>query len=76
MYSEKLLRELLSKRDPLGYYVIPVGRNALELLEQRYGGSFVAEEAGDTVFIKVASRSSAERIARFLLSRGLLRSPR
>ncbi len=68
---ERLLRELLSRRDPSGYYVIPA-RNTPEARSVAEAEGAVVEEAGDTLYIRVRSRSTAARIASRLAKRGLL----
>lgn len=76
MSEEKVLREILSRKDPYGYYVIPADRKAVEELKHRYGSSLFVEETSDVVFVRVSSRSLAEKIARFLLNKGMLRTTR
>lgn len=76
MRGKSVLRELLSRRDPSGYYVIPAEKSAIELLQQCYSNSIVVEDLGDILLVKVTSRSSAERIVNLLFSRGLLKNPR
>ncbi len=67
---ERLVRSLLARRDPEGFYVVPARRGALQLLEGLEG--VVVEEAGDTVFVRARSRRVAEKVARLLARRGLL----
>ena len=71
MSVEKIVREILSRRDPRGYYVIPADKKCVELLEKFKG--IELEEAGDTVFIKTKSRSIAEKVARMLIQRNMLK---
>ena len=67
---DRLVRGLLSRRDPEGFYVVPARREALRLLDGFEG--IVFEEAGDTVFVRARSRRVAEKVARLLARRGLL----
>ena len=68
---DRLLRELLSRRDPSGHYVIPV-RNTREARELISVEDVEAEEAGDVIYVRVRSRSVAARLAARLARRGLL----
>ncbi len=65
------LRELLSRRTPDGYYLIPL-RNTPEArsLAEEHGG--VVEEAGDVIYVKLRSRSLAARLVKRAAARGLL----
>ena len=68
-----ILRDVLSRRDPHGYYVIPVkaeGRDLVEPYLRRPG--VVLVEYADIILLKTRSRSLAEKIARSLARRGLL----
>ena len=72
--DERVLRDLLSRRDPRGYYVVPVA--------SRYAGEVkklveklrdvVVEDAGDVIIVRVRSRSVAAKIARWALRRKAL----
>ena len=68
---DRLLRELLSRRDPRGYYVIPA-RNTEEARSLAESEGADVEEAGDVLYIRVKSRSAAARIASRLARSGLL----
>lgn len=70
--EERIIREYLSKRDPRGYYIIPATKGCEELLTNISG--IELEEAGNTVFIKTKSRSTAEKILRILIKRNYLHS--
>lgn len=73
MVDEQLIRQLLSRRDPQGYYVVPVSREFAERL-----GSLcdvLAEEAGDVVVLRTRSRRLAKLIAEKALREGALRLP-
>ncbi len=65
------LRDILSRRTPDGYYLVPL-RNTPEArrLAEEHGGVF--EEAGDVLYVKLRSRSLAARLARRAAARGLL----
>ncbi|RLE80120.1 MAG: hypothetical protein DRJ36_02575 [Thermoprotei archaeon] len=62
--------ELLWRRDPQGYYVIPAKRDALKVL--KISKDIIVEEAGTLVFIKTRSRRLAKRIVLRLEKLGLL----
>ena len=76
MGEGRLLRDFLSRRDPHGYYVIPVrpeGRGFVERLAGRGGGrDVVIVDAVDVILVKVRSRGLASRLLRTLNRRGLL----
>lgn len=68
-----VLRDILSRRDPHGYYVIPARPEAWDLVSPLSGrDGVVIVEYGDVILVKTRSRSLASRIARMLASRGLL----
>ena len=71
--GDSLLRDLLTRRDPHGYYVIPAKPEAAPLLEGylRRPGVVVVEYI-DMILVKTRSRSLAARLARALARRGLL----
>lgn len=75
MDVDRLIREVLSRRDPQGYYVIPADRRAVDDVRKHFTHGLRIEEAGDVVLIRVTSRSLAEKITKFLASKGLLRPP-
>ncbi len=62
-------RDILSRPDPRGFYVIPAKPEAKSIAE-RYGA--LVEESGDKVLILVKSRSTAKKILHVLSKRGLL----
>lgn len=72
--DERILRDLLSKRDPHGYYVVPVARHYVDELKKLVEKmkDVVVEDAGDVVIVRVRSRSVAARIARWALRRKAL----
>ena len=72
MAGEELVREILSRRDPHGYYVIPALPEAADEVSRLGVEGVKLDYAGDVVYVKVRSRSAAARIARHLLKRGLL----
>lgn len=74
MYDEKVLRSVLSKRDPHGYYVLVADKKCFEVLKQNQRATIIMEEIGDSVIIKAKSRSVAERIAKLLIAKGLLKT--
>lgn len=66
---DKLLAELLSRRDPQGFYVIVARREALEAVRCE---KVHVELVGDLVIIRSRARNVAERLAKLLLRQGLL----
>ena len=70
--SEDLIREILSRRDPHGYYVIPALAEAASEVEKLGVEGVKLDFAGDVVYVKVRSRSAAARIARHLARLNLL----
>ncbi len=74
MSLDKVVREVLSRRDPQGMFVIVADARARDLIEEFRGWGVIAEEVGDEIIFRTRSRSVAERLARALARRGLLRS--
>jgi hypothetical protein len=70
--SERLLRDLLSRRDPHGYYVIPARPEARSIVEGLAGGEAIIVDAADVILVKVRSRSTASKILRVLNRKGLI----
>ncbi len=70
----KIVREILSRRDPQGYYVIPLDSSKLQVVVEDTS-DIIVEEAGDIVFVRVKSRSRAERIIEKALRVGALKQP-
>jgi hypothetical protein len=68
---EELIRELLARRNPHGYYVIPIKIDGINEVVKGIEGAII-EEIGDTALVMVRSRHEAERIARNALNKGLL----
>ncbi len=66
------LEEILSRRDPHGYYVIPVDAEGFEKIRGSLPEGAVVVEAGDVVLVKVRSRSAAARLARLAERLGIL----
>ncbi len=62
---------MLGKRDPQGYFVIVAKREALDLLPKEVS----VEEVGDSVIIRVKSRSLAQKLLKRLQKEGLLVNP-
>ncbi|MET1101345.1 MAG: hypothetical protein ABWW69_02540 [Pyrodictiaceae archaeon] len=67
---EELIRGILSRRDPEGYYVIPASPRAMSMLQGIRGVEVV--ETGDVILARTRSRRLAARIARMLARLGLL----
>ena len=75
MSEEVLIREILRRRDPHGYYVVPIKEEALPLVRQYLARpGVVLVEYSDVLLFKTRSRSLAEKVATALARRGLLAS--
>ncbi|MCC6043261.1 MAG: hypothetical protein LM553_00055 [Desulfurococcaceae archaeon] len=75
MSDERVIKEILSKKDPQGYYVLPAV-NSAELQRVLEGYVKLGVQAyyyGDVALIRCRSRRMAEEIARKLHSKGLLK---
>ncbi len=59
-----ILRDILERRDPHGYYVIPVDADKFPLVRRYLPQGSKLLHAGDIVLVKTRSRSHAERLAR------------
>lgn len=73
--SEKILREILSRKDPSGYYiVVAVNSNDAKNSISRYvkKSQLVIEELGNIIIIRCKSRRVIEEIARDLISKKLV----
>lgn len=73
--SERFLRDLLSRRDPHGYYVIPARPEARRIVEGLSGGEAIIVDAADVILVKVRSRSTASKILRVLNRKKMLVLP-
>jgi len=69
-----VIKEILSRRDPQGMYVIVADARARDIIEEFRGWGIEWEEVGDEVIVRTRSRSVAERLARALARRGLLKA--
>ncbi len=69
MSLDSVTREILSRRDPHGYYVIPAREEARTLA---HGPGIIVVDVGEGVLIKTRSRSQALRLLRILHKKGLL----
>ncbi len=71
---EDVVRQILSRRTPDGYYVIPLldTPEARRLIEHVKEEGIEVEEAGDILYVKVKPRSVAARIARLAARKHLL----
>jgi len=73
--DERVIKEILSRRDPQGYYII-LATNSAELqriLEEYVGLGVQVDYYGDAALIRCKSRRVAEEIARKLHSKRLLK---
>ncbi len=67
--------DMLRRRDPQGFYVIPIDRKGYGQLTGILSGErdVEVEEVGDVIVVRVRSRSLAARIAKWAVKRGFLR---
>ena len=70
--SSNDLGELLRRRDPWGYYVIPAKRDALKKLPSNLLETLNIEDAGDVILLRTRSRALARKIAGILSRKRLL----
>ena len=68
-----VIKEILSRRDPQGMYVIVADARARDVVEEFRGWGVEWEEVGDEIIVRTRSRSVAERLARALARKGFLR---
>ncbi len=71
--GKDVVRELLSRRDPQGMYVILADPRARDIVERFRGWGATYEIVGDVMIVRIRSRGVAEKLARILLERGLLK---
>ena len=71
----RLVDDILKKKDPSGYYVIPARRGALEVIPGELAERLVVEEASELIVLRTRSRSVARRVAVLLARRGLVIDP-
>ena len=67
---KKIVNDIISRKDPQGYYIIPAKKDALKFLKIENEVSI--EDLGTSIIIKVKSRRIAERIARSLALKNLI----
>lgn len=75
MSQPPYLRDLLSRRDPHGYYVIPVkpeGRAIVVNIAGRRQGEVIIIDAVDVILVKVRSKSLASKLLRTLNQKKLI----
>lgn len=72
MSVDEVLRDILSRRDPHGYYVIPALAEAADEVEKLGVEGVKMDFAGDIVYIKVRSRNAVARIVRHLAKLNML----
>jgi len=74
--SGRFLWDILSRRDPHGYYVIPLkpeGKGFAESILKRNNDPYAKiVEGRDVILVRVRSKSVAERIVRMAWRRGLI----
>lgn len=72
---EKTIRELLSRRDPFGYYIIiAVNNDEAKNLIKKYesSGKLLTEEMNNMIIVRGRSRKIMETLARILLFKKLI----
>lgn len=70
--AEKIIRDMLSRRDPSGNYVVlALSSNKARSILAQYNHLDV-EDSGSIIIIKCKSRRVAEELTRKLLTRGVL----
>lgn len=73
--TEKMLREILLKKDPFGYYVVvAINNDEVINLAKKYGigKELTIEEVGNMLIIRGKSRKTMGALLRVLLSRKLV----
>jgi hypothetical protein len=69
----KLVKTILSKPDPQGYYVVPIRRDGLKVIEQLVkSAGLLVEEVGDIVLVRTRSRSTASILVKTALKHNIL----
>lgn len=71
MLKNDVIKELLSRKTPEGYYVVTASREALKYIEEK--GILIEEIDAVTVIFKLKSRSLAKKIFRKLISKNLIK---
>lgn len=66
------LGELLRRKDPWGYYIVPAKRDALRELPSNLLEALDVEDVGDIILLRTRSRALARKIAGILLRKRLL----
>ncbi len=67
------IRDILSRRDPHGYYVIPIKTEAVNTsMNILRKPGIILIEYGDLALVKTRSRSMAEKLTRYFARRNLL----
>ncbi|GBF08933.1 hypothetical protein apy_06580 [Aeropyrum pernix] len=71
--AERFLRDILSRRDPHGYYVIPLKPEARETLSRmRLPRDAKIVDGVDVILVKLRSRGEALKLLRILNRKGLI----
>ncbi len=70
MSIEKILRELLTRKTPNGYYLIPSFKKALRFIDLK--DLEVEEYNAEIVFLKTRSRNKAKQLIEYLIKRKLV----
>lgn len=68
--KKMLLRELLARKTPNGYYLIPSFKKTLRLIDLK--DIEVEEYNAEIVFLKTKSRNKAKQLIEYLIKRGLV----
>ncbi|BAN90321.1 hypothetical protein [Aeropyrum camini] len=71
--AERFLRDILSRRDPHGYYVIPLKPEARETLSRmRLPRDAKIVDGVDVILVKLRSRGEAMKLLRIFNRKGLI----
>lgn len=71
---KKVIREITSRKDPSGYYVVlAINNDYVKTLVNKYiGKGLVVDAIGDVLVIRCKSRRVVEEIARILITKKFL----
>jgi hypothetical protein len=73
-YTKDIIREITSRRDPFGYYVLIAVNNdqVHKLIEKYKNRNLITEAVGNILIIRCRSRRTIEELACKLIPRKLL----
>ena len=72
----RLLEDILSRRDPQGYYVVlfepsEVLEEIVRNVEEQFGANFIVENVGSIVIVRSKSRNAVKELVLTALRHGL-----